>query len=677
MWDEWVRRGQSRSFAKIETFWGGPLLRAIRALLCTLGVVAGLLVVTGGTADAVGSTSLTPGVVGYGTVHVSAASPPADCAAPASNAGGTNANVDAGHEYDCAAFTASSYDTCTGSIADFGFSCEITLVAQTSGTGWRFDHWSGDCSGASATCTATTRIDECDPDVKPVCQPWQYFGPLTVVAHFVDTQAPTINMAVAPPNNGVVYSDSHVQTFSWTTNEDDEAPSFACKRDGGSFNGCSSGFTWSSIADGIHDFCVHATDASGLQGTDQCRHWQQESNPVATIVTHPPAMTGTPDASFGYTSNKASHPADGSTLTYLCRLDDAPFGACPTTLPSYDLLANGQHTFQVESVFTAALGGGAHASPVASYTWTQADTTGPTVTLTTAPESVTTSTSATVSWTGSEPGEEQSFMCKLDDDPAGFQPCTSPQTYSDLGDGTHSLYVQGEDFLGNIGPTTTAIWTVDTTAPTVAPNAAGPFTLAASVHLGWAGSDGTGSGITAYRVRVERASWDAGFGGWSDPSGWQSATTTSLPVDAGYTYCYEVQAKDAAGNVSGWSSPQCTARALDDRSLRSSPGWTRGTGRAYYLGTYTSTKRMGARLSVSGVQLDRLALVATRCKTCGTVGVYAGTKLIKQVSLRRASAQRKVVIALPPFAPRTTSVRIKVLSSGRNVQIDGLAVSRA
>jgi hypothetical protein len=654
------------------------MVRAIRALCCVLGLVAGLIVAATGSAQAtIGSDSLTPAVVGYGTVHVVATSPPADCAAPASNAGGTDANVDAGHEVDCSTIDSSLYDTCTGGVDEFGYACELTVHAVVAdGTGWRFDHWSGDCSGASTSCTLNTRTQDCDPDLKPVCRPWVYGGPFTVVAHFVDTRAPSTTLNTAPISNAPVYSDTQSQQFTWTTNENAEAPSFACKRDASAFSACSSGFTWNSIPNGVHNFCVHAVDASGLTGADMCRRWQQETNPTATVVTHPDLVTDTPQASFTYTSNKANHPADGSTMFYQCKLDAGAFAPCPAGGSAYSLLANGQHTFQVVAVFTAALGGGAHTSASASYTWTQADTTGPAVTLTTTPDALTSSTDATVAWTGSEPDEEQTFTCKLDDDPAGFQPCTSPQTVSGLPDGTHHLYVQGRDFLGNFGAAAAATWTIDTTRPTAALRAPAPFTLSTSQRLSFTG-DGTGSAIAGYRVRYKRAAWKSGFGSWTKPSAWRAAATTSLPIGVGYTYCYEVQAQDAAGHVSGWSTPRCTARALDDRSLRASRGWTRSKSRGDYLGTHTATRRKGATLSKGRVRLDRMALVATRCPRCGTVGVYAGAKLIKKINLRHATTQHKVVIALPRFTLRSTTVRIKVLSADKVVQIDGLAVSRA
>ncbi len=55
-------------------------------------------------------------------------------------------------------------------------------------------------------------------------------------------------------------------------------------------------------------------------------------------------------------------------------------------------------------------------------------------------------------------------------------------------------------------------------------------------------------------MRSQRARWNGGFGGWTTLSAWQSTTKTSAAIAPGYTYCYEVQARDAAGNVGAWSA---------------------------------------------------------------------------------------------------------------------------
>jgi hypothetical protein len=440
---------------------------SLRVLIPLLAAAALVLPAAASGAVRTGA-QITRGVVGYGTVHAVGDSSPSDCTSPASNPGGTGANANAGTTASCTAFSSLSYEHCETVTFTGGSStsCGIDVEAQVVDSGgWRFDHWSGDCSGTSTTCHLPTDDTECTDGDKPPCDT-QNDGPYTVVAHFVDTRAPTTTFSQAPAANSVVYSDTQSQGFTWSTNEADEAPSAACKRDGGTFSACSSGFTWSSIADGIHDFCVHNTDASGLQGGDACRHWEQETNPVAGISTHPASTTGTPDASFTYTSNKAGR-SDGSTVSYMCRLDAATFAACPASGKSYTLLSNGNHTFQVEAVFTAALGGSPHTSAAASYTWTQADTTGPNVTVTSAPTD-STSTSATIEWTGDQPDQDQTFQCKLDDDPSGFQPCTSPLVLTALPVGSHALRIQGRDFLGNTGATATVTWTVESSggAPT-------------------------------------------------------------------------------------------------------------------------------------------------------------------------------------------------------------------
>ncbi|MGE5527076.1 MAG: hypothetical protein ACM3Q9_00230 [Methanosarcina sp.] len=417
------------------------------------------------------STEVTRGVVGYGTVHVEAGSPPADCTSNASNPGGTEANVNAGAEHTCASITGSSYDTCETTVYEEGSfeSCALTLKAQTAGSGWRFDHWSGDCSGTETTCVITTETTECDNELKPPCAT-EVLGPFTAVAHFVDTRAPTTGISQGPPNNSLVLSDTQAQQFGFSTDEENESPSFQCQKDGGSFLGCSSGITWSSIADGVHDFCVRATDPSGLVGGTVCRHWDQETNPTASVLSHPAATTGTPDASFTYNSNKAGR-SDGATVSYLCWIDTEAAAACPASGKSYGLLANGQHTFHVEAVFHAPLDGVGvtHTSAAATYTWTQADTTGPTITVDASPNgTVTTTAAAEISWTGSEPTEQQTFLCKLDDDPAGFQPCTSPVTLQGLANGVHDFRIQGKDFLGNLGPVAVVHWDQQLPSP-VAP----------------------------------------------------------------------------------------------------------------------------------------------------------------------------------------------------------------
>jgi hypothetical protein len=70
-------------------------------------------------------------------------------------------------------------------------------------------------------------------------------------------------------------------------------------------------------------------------------------------------------------------------------------------------------------------------------------------------------------------------------------------------------------------------------------------------------------------------------------------------------------------------------------------------------------------------------VVATRCPSCGTVGVYVNGNSVGTVNLYSATTIRKAVIALPPFSYWIGTVTLKVLSSGKLIQLDGLGIGRA
>jgi hypothetical protein len=149
----------------------------------------------------------------------------------------------------------------------------------------------------------------------------------------------------------------------------------------------------------------------------------------------------------------------------------------------------------------------------------------------------------------------------------------------------------------------------------------------------------------------------------------------SLALSPGYQYCFQSQAVDKAGNASAWSPLMCTTRPLDDRSMTAGGGWTRPSASGFYLGTYSTSKTANAQLSRSGAAYSRVALVATRCPGCGTVGIYSGTTLLKSVSLASATTQRQWVYALPKSALRKGTLSVRVLSSGKPVQVDGVGIS--
>src|SRR5437870_12109544 len=96
-------------------------------------------------------------------------------------------------------------------------------------------------------------------------------------------------------------------------------------------------------------------------------------------------------------------------------------------------MADDSHTFQMSATDPA---GNTDPTP-ASYTWT-VDTTPPDTTITAAPLPVSISSSASFSFTATEAGS--SFACQLDG--SAFAACVSPQSYSGLALGSHSVQVR-------------------------------------------------------------------------------------------------------------------------------------------------------------------------------------------------------------------------------------------
>ena len=221
-------------------------------------------------------------------------------------------------------------------------------------------------------------------------------------------------------------------------------------------------------------------------------------------------------------------------------------------------------------------------------------------------------------------------------------------------------------------------WRVDTIKPTVTATAPPSPSLAWTFGLSYTGADAGGSGIASYDVRWRGARYNATFGALQYPVAWQrsAGSRVSLPATPGGTYCLAVRSRDRAGNLSAWSPERCTAVPLDDRSLVASAGWTRSTGTGYYLGTATGTAAKGATLTRTGVQARRISLVATRCITCGSVGIYWNGTLVKTISLKATSTLNRQVLTVADFgSTRNGTLTIRTLTTGR-VAIDGLGLSR-
>jgi hypothetical protein len=135
--------------------------------------------------------------------------------------------------------------------------------------------------------------------------------------------------------------------------------------------------------------------------------------------------------------------------------------------------------------------------------------------------------------------------------------------------------------------------------------------------------------------------------------------------------------EDLGALTSAWSGARCVAIPLDDPYLTASRGWARLRSSTFWSRTASQTSARDATLTRSDTHADRLSVVATTCKHCGTIGIYLNSALIRKVNLYSASTHVRHLFVLPTFKYRSGTVLLKVLSSAKPVQIDGLGMSRA
>jgi hypothetical protein len=248
-----------------------------------------------------------------------------------------------------------------------------------------------------------------------------------------------------------------------------------------------------------------------------------------------------------------------------------------------------------------------------------------------------------------------------------------------LGDGAWYFHLRTADNAGNWSDTIHAgPFLIDANAPTAVAVGGGallqPFNLTRTFSISWSGGDGA-SGTAGYDVQYRSAGYNGVFGA---PVLWQAATTAtsaSFTGSPGSTYCFSTRALDAVGNLSPWSAESCTALPLKNTSLSHSTGWSKQTGSGYYMKSYSISSRQGASLTRTGVVTRRIAVVVTKCPTCGTLGVYWSGTLLKKINLAATATRKKQLITVAGWASsRSGTVKLVVLSSGKPVMVEGLGL---
>ncbi len=277
---------------------------------------------------------------------------------------------------------------------------------------------------------------------------------------------------------------------------------------------------------------MRAIDTAGnVDASPASFSWTVDTTaPTTNIDSSPPALSNAASASFAFSGSDAG---GSGVASFECRRDGAAFAPC-TSPQAYAALADGAHSFEVRAIDTA---GNVDQTP-ASFSWS-IDTAAPTTNIDSNPPALSNAASASFAFSGSDAGGSgvASFECRRDG--AAFAPCTSPQAYAALADGSHTFEVRAIDTAGNVDQTPASFsWTIDTAAPTTNIDSNPPaLSNAASASFAFSGTDAGGSGVASFECRRDGAS----FAPCTSPQAYAAL--------ADGAHSFEVRAIDTAGNV--------------------------------------------------------------------------------------------------------------------------------
>jgi uncharacterized delta-60 repeat protein len=345
----------------------------------------------------------------------------------------------------------------------------------------------------------------------------------------------TPNPFVFPPVGGAGLSEE--RTSAATRISGIDQPTWVSVQGGSYSIGCAEPFTTGdgTVLNGQR-ICVRTTSAAtaatstsavltvgGVQGTFTVT----TAGPPDTTINSPPPNPSGQSVVFYYSGDTLSGPITG----YECRTDADPFVACPFSPTNSHVgvyLQPGTHTFQVRAINAY----GTDPTP-ASYTWTVVPP--PDTTITSGPGVATAQSSATFTFTASDP--PSGFMCRLTWGGLnfGFSSCASPQAYTGLSQGTYTFEVYAYNFAGADPTPATYTWTIDNVAPdtriTQWPASPTTSTTGSFVY------SSLGETTSLFDCSLDGGAWYACNGG-----------ATSVTVTIG-THTMAIRARDAAGNV--------------------------------------------------------------------------------------------------------------------------------
>ena len=292
--------------------------------------------------------------------------------------------------------------------------------------------------------------------------------------------------------------------------------------DGGAWGPCSSPATIGPLADGSHTYEVRAH-----RRRPAIRRRRPSRTPGSSTPARPPSRSSQPNGFVNaadadpYTVTATSLDGD-VTGVELFSCSDASANCSTGSWVSLgtDAVAPYEASWPVDADGNRALR--ALATDAAFNTGSAVvnvtiDRTVPATSIDSAPSDPSSSAGAGFAFSSNEGGA--SFECRLDG--GGWGACSSPKSYSGLGEGNHTFHVRATDAAGNVDPApATFAWTVDTVAPETTIDVA-PSDPSGSSAPSFEFS--SSEGASTFQCRLDGGAWGAcasphGYTGLADGS---------------------------------------------------------------------------------------------------------------------------------------------------------------
>ena len=223
-----------------------------------------------------------------------------------------------------------------------------------------------------------------------------------------------------------------------------------------------------ALADGTYTAQAKQTDEVSNTGYSDAHAFTVDTTPPAITVSTPLNGTHTNDTSPEIAGTAGTAAADIGTVTVTVSGSGAPVEETANVSPSGQWVVNlpaalsdGNYTIQATQQDLAGNAG-------IGTSHITIDTTPPQTFLDAAPVGTTSSTTATFSFHATDALSQagMTFQCQLDGGAWGL--CTSPISYFNLANGSHTFAVEAIDGAGNIDMTgQSATWTVNTALPAI------------------------------------------------------------------------------------------------------------------------------------------------------------------------------------------------------------------